>query len=227
MLAWAAAERPRRRRVGLGSNLLVADEGYDGLALRLDGELAAIEIDGTSVRCGGGASLAAVVRRATDAGAARHRVRLRHPRHGRRGGAHERRRLRQRDPRRARRGRGGLGRRGRAAAGRPSSSSATATRTCAGPRSWPRRRCELAARRREEIRERCAAMQGRRTESQPRKARTFGSVFKNPDERPGRGRADRGAAGSRATSSAARASRPCTRTSSRTSATRARPTSWP
>ena len=53
--------------IGLGSNLLVADEGYDGVALHLEGALAAIEIDGTSVRCGGGASLAAVVRRATDA----------------------------------------------------------------------------------------------------------------------------------------------------------------
>ena len=53
--------------IGLGSNLLVADEGYDGLAVRLEGALAAIEIDGTSVRCGGGASLAAVVRRSTEA----------------------------------------------------------------------------------------------------------------------------------------------------------------
>ena len=53
--------------IGLGSNLLVADAGYDGVALRLEGALAAIEIDGTSVRCGGGASLAAVVRRATEA----------------------------------------------------------------------------------------------------------------------------------------------------------------
>ena len=32
--------------VGLGSNLLVADEGYDGLVLRLAGELARIERDG-------------------------------------------------------------------------------------------------------------------------------------------------------------------------------------
>ena len=53
--------------IGLGSNLLVADEGYDGVAVRLEGALAAIEIDGASVRCGGGASLAAVVRRCTEA----------------------------------------------------------------------------------------------------------------------------------------------------------------
>ena len=67
MLAWAEAEQLDVAVIGLGSNLLVADEGYDGVAVHLEGALAAIEIDGTSVRCGGGASLAAVVRRATDA----------------------------------------------------------------------------------------------------------------------------------------------------------------
>jgi UDP-N-acetylmuramate dehydrogenase len=65
VLAWAGDEGMDVAVIGLGSNLLVADEGYDGVALRLEGELAAIEIDGTNVRCGGGASLAAIVRRAT------------------------------------------------------------------------------------------------------------------------------------------------------------------
>ncbi|MDX6524750.1 MAG: UDP-N-acetylmuramate dehydrogenase, partial [Gaiellales bacterium] len=54
--------------VGLGSNLLVADAGFDGLVVRLDGSLATIELDGEHALCGGGASLAAVVRRATDSG---------------------------------------------------------------------------------------------------------------------------------------------------------------
>ena len=40
---------------------------------------------------------------------------------------------------------------------------------------------------RDEIRERVKGMQRLRSESQPRKARTFGSVFKNPDEGPGAG----------------------------------------
>ena len=40
---------------------------------------------------------------------------------------------------------------------------------------------------RDEIRARVREMQRRRSESQPRKARTFGSVFKNPDEGPGAG----------------------------------------
>ena len=71
MLAWAAAEGLDVAVIGLGSNLLVADEGYDGVALHLEGELAAIEIEGASVRCGGGASLAAVVRRCHRGGARR------------------------------------------------------------------------------------------------------------------------------------------------------------
>ena len=43
--------------VGSGSNLLVADEGFRGLAIKLDGELAAIERDGERMLCGGGARL--------------------------------------------------------------------------------------------------------------------------------------------------------------------------
>ena len=34
--------------VGLGSNLLAADEGVDALVLRLEGDLAAVEVDGSS-----------------------------------------------------------------------------------------------------------------------------------------------------------------------------------
>ena len=51
--------------IGLGSNLLVADEGYDGVVIRLAGELARIERDGDHIICGGGASLAAIVKHAT------------------------------------------------------------------------------------------------------------------------------------------------------------------
>ena len=66
-LRFAEAEGLRVAVVGLGSNLLVADTGFDGLVVRLDGSLATIELDGEHIICGGGASLAAVVRRATDA----------------------------------------------------------------------------------------------------------------------------------------------------------------
>lgn len=54
--------------VGLGSNLLVADDGVDALVLRLGGELAAIEIDGTTMRIGGGAANAVALHRARAAG---------------------------------------------------------------------------------------------------------------------------------------------------------------
>jgi UDP-N-acetylmuramate dehydrogenase len=54
--------------VGLGSNLLVADEGVDAIVLRLEGELAAVEIDGDVLRAGGGAANAVCLHRARDAG---------------------------------------------------------------------------------------------------------------------------------------------------------------
>jgi UDP-N-acetylenolpyruvoylglucosamine reductase len=57
LLAWAEAEGVEVGIVGSGSNLLVADEGFRGLALKLDGELTRIERDSTHVLCGGGARL--------------------------------------------------------------------------------------------------------------------------------------------------------------------------
>jgi UDP-N-acetylenolpyruvoylglucosamine reductase len=54
--------------VGLGSNLLAADEGVDALVLRLEGELAAVEIDEGVLRAGGGATNAVCLHRARDAG---------------------------------------------------------------------------------------------------------------------------------------------------------------
>jgi UDP-N-acetylmuramate dehydrogenase len=54
--------------VGLGSNLLVADDGVDALVLKLGGELAAVEVDGDLVRAGAGAANAVVLHRARAAG---------------------------------------------------------------------------------------------------------------------------------------------------------------
>jgi UDP-N-acetylenolpyruvoylglucosamine reductase len=54
--------------VGLGSNLLAADEGVDALALRLDGDLAVVEVDGDMLRAGGGTPNAVCLHRARDAG---------------------------------------------------------------------------------------------------------------------------------------------------------------
>jgi UDP-N-acetylmuramate dehydrogenase len=53
-LRWADAEGLPVGVVGSGSNLLVADDGFHGLALKLDGELAAIEREGERVVSGGG-----------------------------------------------------------------------------------------------------------------------------------------------------------------------------
>lgn len=57
LLAWAAAQGVPVAVVGSGSNLLVADTGFRGLVLKLDGELGAIEREGMRVVCGGGARL--------------------------------------------------------------------------------------------------------------------------------------------------------------------------
>jgi UDP-N-acetylenolpyruvoylglucosamine reductase len=63
-LTWAEAEGLSVAVVGLGSNTLVADEGFPGLVLKLSGELAAAEaVDGTLV-AGGGAPLAVCLHRA-------------------------------------------------------------------------------------------------------------------------------------------------------------------
>lgn len=54
--------------VGKGSNLLVSDAGFDGLAIVLGDVFADVDIDGTTVRAGAGAALPVVARRAVAAG---------------------------------------------------------------------------------------------------------------------------------------------------------------
>jgi UDP-N-acetylenolpyruvoylglucosamine reductase len=57
LLAWAEAEGLPVGVVGSGSNLLVSDDGFHGLVMKLAGELTRVERDGTSIVCGGGARL--------------------------------------------------------------------------------------------------------------------------------------------------------------------------
>jgi UDP-N-acetylmuramate dehydrogenase len=57
LLRWAQAEGLAVGVIGSGSNLLVADAGFHGLAIKLEGALATIERDGERVLCGGGARL--------------------------------------------------------------------------------------------------------------------------------------------------------------------------
>jgi len=54
--------------VGLGSNLLVSDTGFDGLVLKLAGELARAEVRGDLLVAGGGAPNAVALHRARAAG---------------------------------------------------------------------------------------------------------------------------------------------------------------
>lgn len=54
--------------VGLGSNLLVADEGFEGLILKLAGELAGAEVNGDVLVAGGGGPNAVCLHRARAAG---------------------------------------------------------------------------------------------------------------------------------------------------------------
>ncbi len=68
LLRRAAARDMAVAVVGLGSNLLVADEGVDALVLKLTGELAAVEIEGNVIRAGAGAANAVCLHRARAAG---------------------------------------------------------------------------------------------------------------------------------------------------------------
>jgi UDP-N-acetylenolpyruvoylglucosamine reductase len=63
-LRYAETEDLRPTVVGLGSNLLAADEGVPGLVLRLEGELAGAEARGTLLVAGGGATNAVCLHRA-------------------------------------------------------------------------------------------------------------------------------------------------------------------
>jgi UDP-N-acetylenolpyruvoylglucosamine reductase len=68
LLAWADARDLEVGVVGSGSNLLVSDDGFRGLVLKLDGALATIEHEGNRLRCGGGARLPQAAARAARAG---------------------------------------------------------------------------------------------------------------------------------------------------------------
>jgi UDP-N-acetylmuramate dehydrogenase len=63
LLAWAEQNGFPAAPIGLGSNLLVADEGFPGLGLRLDGVLAAAKVGDGRLIAGGGAPLAVCLHR--------------------------------------------------------------------------------------------------------------------------------------------------------------------
>jgi UDP-N-acetylenolpyruvoylglucosamine reductase len=68
VLRWAAAESLDVFTIGLGSNVLVADEGVDALVLRLEGELSAAATSDGLLVAGGGAANAVCLHRTREAG---------------------------------------------------------------------------------------------------------------------------------------------------------------
>ena len=68
IVAWAAERGLPVVPIGLGSNLLAADDGVEALVVRLAGELAAVEIRGDLLVAGGGAANAVCLHRARGSG---------------------------------------------------------------------------------------------------------------------------------------------------------------
>jgi len=185
-LAWARERQLPVAVVGLGSNSLVADEGFGGLAIRLAGELARIDVDAERARVtlGGGASLAAAVRLCRDAGLAGFEFACAIP--GTAGGA-------------LKMNAGAWGGEMSQVLLRARLVASTGAREVVPADLDMRYRhtnitwnevvseVELALSKDdpEAIKARVKDMQARRSESQPRAARSFGSVFQNPAPGPG------------------------------------------
>ena len=180
VLGWAAGEGLAVASVGLGSNMLAADLGFDGLVVRLVGELAAVARDGNTIVCGAGASLAVVVRRSREWGLAGIEFGCAIP--GTVGGA-------------VRMNAGAYGSDMSAVVRGARVVSASDDRT-AGPAGLGLRYrhsdlvdgevvaeavLELAPSDPDAVAATIRDMQRRRKEAQPSKVRTFGSVWKNPD----------------------------------------------
>ena len=68
LLEWARERELTVHTVGLGSNLLVHDDGVDGLVVRLAGELAQARVEDETLVAGGGAPNAVCLHRARAAG---------------------------------------------------------------------------------------------------------------------------------------------------------------
>jgi UDP-N-acetylenolpyruvoylglucosamine reductase len=186
-LSWAAGQDLPVAPVGLGSNLLAADDGVEMLVLRLAGELAAVAVDPPLLRAGGGASLAVCLHRAREAELGRLEFACAIP--GTAGG--------------------GVWMNAGAYGGDIAGVLERALVVEAGGQRWMtpdelglqyRRsglrpgqvvaqvELRLEARPLEEIKHIVAGMQDRRKAAQPTNKRTFGSVFKNPDHELSAGR---------------------------------------
>ena len=223
-VAWAAERDVPVVPIGLGSNLLAADDGVDALVVRLAGELAAVEIRGELLVAGGGATNAVCLHRVRDAGLGGFEFACAIP--GTAGGG-------------VRMNAGAYG----------SDWSQVLTRALVvdpdgagwltleeldlGYRHSALRQGQVVARVEFRLTPRPAAdvkrtvaeLNAQRKATQPTNRRTFGSVFKNPAHELGAGKMLE-SCGLKGHRMAAPRSRPCTRTSSRTPARQPRPTRW-
>jgi UDP-N-acetylmuramate dehydrogenase len=187
MLRWASAEGLAVETIGLGSNLLVHDEGVEMLVLKLTGELAATRVEGVTLVAGGGAANAVCLHRARAAGLGGFEFASAIP--GTAGGG-------------VRMNAGAYGRDWRATMVDALLVSAAGSRTVKPDglgMSYRHSglepgevvaevRFRLAAKDPAAIKAEVAKLLARRKATQPITRRTFGSVFKNPDSGPGAGR---------------------------------------
>jgi len=186
-LAWAAERGLAVATIGLGSNLLVADDGVDALVLRLAGGLATTEVDGELLVAGGGVANAVCLHRARAAGLGGFEFACAIP--GTVGG--------------------GVWMNAGAYGGDFAQILGRALVVDGGGAAWrtpeelglryrhselrygqvvARAELRLAARPAEEIKATISDLQAQRKAAQPTNKRTFGSVFKNPDHELSAGR---------------------------------------
>ena len=187
LLAWAEGEGIPVGVVGSGSNLLVADDGFRGLVLKLDDDLAAIERDGDRLHCGGGARLPSAAAKAAGWGLSGLEFGVNIP--GTVGGAVKM------------NANAYGGELGEVLAWVDVATAHGSERREPHELDFSYRRSnlgpgEIVARASfalepgdpAEIKKTMAAMRGRRREAQPSGIKTFGSTFKNPDDERAEGR---------------------------------------
>jgi UDP-N-acetylmuramate dehydrogenase len=186
-LRWAAAEGAEVFTIGLGSNVLVADEGVDALVLRLEGELAAADARDALLVAGGGAPNAVCLHRTRAAGLGGFEFACAIP--GTVGGG-------------ARMNAGAYGGDWRAILERALVASAEGAHwrtpdelgleyrrsALQAGEVVARAEFRLTPKPPDEIKATVAKLQARRKAAQPTNKRTFGSVFKNPEHELSAGR---------------------------------------
>jgi UDP-N-acetylenolpyruvoylglucosamine reductase len=187
LLAWAKKSAVPVGVIGSGSNLLVADDGFRGLAMKLGGALTEVERDGTHLLCGGGARLPSVAAKTAGWGLSGLEFGINIP--GTAGGA-------------VRMNANAYGGQLAAVLEWVEVSTATGTeRREPGALGFVYRNSNLSSGEvvsrasfaltpadPDEIRATLASMRGRRKEAQPAGIKTFGSTFKNPEDERAEGR---------------------------------------